>query len=484
MNFNSIYFLFLLLPICLILFYVANERLRNLVLLFASLIFFVWGQWFYLPLMIILILLNFLAGIYIDHFKDDIKKSRTLLLLIVTINITVLVFFKAINIYGINWLKLNIDPNLLNHINQNLLPLGISYITFQLIAYQLDINNRVCGYEKNFINFSTYILLFPKIIVGPIVRYRSVKEQLIVRKYDVSLIANGARRFVQGLAKKILIADQIAKIVNPAFGLPGPSFSTPIAWLVLIGYSLQLYFDFSGYTDMAIGLGQMFGFTFMENFNYPYISKSISEFWRRWHISLSSWFRDYVFYPLERKDRRAEHSRQPLNILFIFLLTGLWHGLTINFVIWGLIHGLAISLETLWIGKWLKKVWAPFQHLYALIIILFGWVFFRSSTPLFALQFLARLAGSQQGISPVPFMIMKPLPIIEPSIIAALILAVIFSIPVFPWLQKLWLKLSNNSPVLSITGMIGVDLFILFLLVSSIAAMISSTYVANIYGKF
>ena len=321
-------------------------------------------------------------------------------------------------------------------------------------------------------------------MVGPIARYRSLKEQLIVRKYDVSLIANGARRFIQGLAKKILIADQIAKIVNPAFGLPDPSFSTSIAWLVLIGYALQLYFDFSGYTDMAIGLGQMFGFTFMENFNYPYISKSITEFWRRWHISLSSWFRDYVFYPMERKDRRAGHSHQSLNIFFIFLLTGLWHGLTINFVIWGLIHGAATALETLWIGKWLKNVWAPFQHIYTISIILFGWVFFRSSTPLFALQFLARLTGSQQGISPVSFMIMKPLPIIEPSIIAALIFAVIFSIPFLPWVKKLWRNFANYSTVLSTLGMIGTDLFTLFLFVSSIAAMISSTYVANIYGKF
>ena len=222
-------------------------------------------------------------------------------------------------------------------------PLGLSYVTFQVIAYFFEVYKNRLDSEKDLLNFSFYLLLFPKIPVGPITRYSQLRDQIINIQVEPSDVADGIRRFITGFAKKALIADTLAKVVTPIFNLSSPTISPSIAWLVIISYSLQLYFDFSGYTDMAIGIGRMMGFRFMENFNFPYISKNIGEFWRRWHISLSSWFRDFVFFPLER--RRLKWIGQPVNILIVFILTGLWHGLTSNFVIWGLIHGLALVFE-------------------------------------------------------------------------------------------------------------------------------------------
>jgi alginate O-acetyltransferase complex protein AlgI len=264
-----------------------------------------------------------------------------------------------------------------------------------------------------------------------------------------------------------------------------------MAWLVLVGFALQLYFDFSGYTDMAIGLGQMLGFRFVENFNYPYISKSIGEFWRRWHISLSSWFRDYVFYTLEFASRRTTFGgrvyarlRQPVNILIVFWLTGLWHGVTLNFILWGLVHGLALALEATGFGRWLKKAWRPLQHAYALLVILLGWVFFRSPDLAYAGQFLARLSGSTQGITRLPYSLTRPLPIVENSVWLALALGILFSLPVLPAVQRAWKAAAGSRPLLRGTAIVSADVFLLFLLFGSVAATVGSTFVASIYGGF
>ena len=222
--------------------------------------------------------------------------------------------------------------------------MGLSYVTFQAIAYLIEVRRGRVKQETDLLRFSFYLLLFPKIPVGPIVRYSQVTEQIDILHADPTEMADGLRRFIRGLAKKVLIADTLARVVNPVFALASPVVSPSIAWLVLISYALQLYFDFSGYTDMAIGLGRMMGLTFLENFDFPYLSRSIGDFWRRWHISLASWFRDFVFYPLER--RRIKWIGQPVNILVVFLLVGLWHGLARNFMIWGLIHGLALVFES------------------------------------------------------------------------------------------------------------------------------------------
>ncbi len=494
MQFNSPYFLFLFLPVCLLIYYAADPRYRNLVALVASLIFFAWGQAFYLPLMAFIIALNFSLGQALERAREterargterawETGRARWVLGLGIVLNLGLLLFFKTALSYGTVWLGF-LPEGLLRGITQNPLPLGLSYITFQVIAYLLDIYNEMHDSEKNLLNFSLYILLFPKLIVGPITRYRDVAEQLVDRPVAAAAAADGARRFIFGLAKKVLIADQLARVVNPAFGLDSPNFSTGMAWLVLVGFALQLYFDFSGYTDMAIGLGKMLGFSFVENFNYPYISRSISDFWRRWHISLSTWFRDYVFYPLEFARRRRGGFRQQANILLVFLLTGLWHGVTVNFAIWGLVHGLAIALEMTGLGRWLKKAWAPLQHAYALLVILIGWAFFRSPTPAYAGQLLARLVGLGGQVTPLPYSVTRPLPIVENSVWLALALALVFSLPVLPALKQWWEKAGERSAILRGAVVVGGDVLLLFLLVGLVAVLVGSSYVASIYGGF
>lgn len=488
MTFNTPVFLFLFLPLCLIIYFAADRRYRNAIALIASLVFFAWGQVTYLPLMLLIILLNYYWGQQIERRRAEPDGGRSVLVWGVGLNLAILVLFKVFASYGIAWLStglsITLSENLAAALRANPLPLGLSYIAFQVIAYLIDIYNEVTDSEKNFLNFALYILLFPKIITGPIARYRDLSTQLTDREVTAAGAAQGARRFIVGLAKKALIADPLARIVVPAFALESPSFTTGVAWLVIIGYSLQLYFDFSGYTDMAIGLGQMFGFRFVENFNYPYISRSISEFWRRWHISLSSWFRDYVFYPLEFTRRRADRWRQQLHIFIVFLLTGLWHGLTLNFIIWGAVHGLAMALEMSGFGRWLKKAWRPLSHFYALGVVLIGWVFFRSATPQYAFQFLARLFGSQNGVQALPFSQTQPLPIIENSVWLALVLGVLFSLPLIPTLRKRWEGLTTARPVLSGAAGTLYDVSLLLLLVTSVAATISYGLVATIYGGF
>ena len=361
-------------------------------------------------------------------------------------------------------------------------PLGLSYVTFQVIAYFFEVYNHRVESEKDLINFSFYLLLFPKIPVGPITRYSQLRDQIINIQVEPLDVADGIRRFILGFAKKALIADTLARVVTPIFNLSSPTISPSIAWLVIISYSLQLYFDFSGYTDMAIGVGRMMGLRFMENFNFPYISKSIGEFWRRWHISLSSWFRDFVFFPLER--RRLKWIGQPVNILIVFVLTGLWHGIASNFVIWGLIHGLALVFETTFLGRKFRTLWTPLQHVYALGVILVSWVFFRSPTPHFALFFLRRLLGDVRGLKVLPFDLTSPLPFIEPTFVLALLLGILFSLPVSQWLSNLSKRIPDDRLVLKFAVQAFSDLSLIFILVASIAATASSTFAPGIYGKF
>ena len=361
-------------------------------------------------------------------------------------------------------------------------PLGLSYVAFQVLSYFFEVyNNKVDG-EKNLLNFSFYLLLFPKIPVGPIARYSQLRDQISNIQVEPLDVADGIRRFILGFAKKALIADTLARVVTPIFNLSSPTIFPPIAWLVIISYSLQLYFDFSGYTDMAIGIGRMMGFRFMENFNFPYVSKNIGEFWRRWHISLSSWFRDFVFFPLER--RRLKWIGQPVNILIVFVLTGLWHGVTSNFVIWGLIHGLALVFEFTFLGRKLRTIWVPLQHIYALGVILVSWVFFRSPTIHFAFVFLRRLMGDTRGLRTLPFDLTSPLPFIEPTFVLALLLGILFSLPVSQWLNNLSKRILGDRLALKFTVQAFGDLGLIFILIASIAATASSTFMPGIYGKF
>jgi alginate O-acetyltransferase complex protein AlgI len=322
-----------------------------------------------------------------------------------------------------------------------------------------------------------------------------LKEQ--IGKFEVTPdgVAAGIRRFIIGLAKKILIADFLAKIVTPVFALSKPLIAPWLAWFILVSFALQLYFDFSGYTDMAIGLGQMMGLQFLENFNFPYISKSISEFWRRWHISLSSWFRDYLFLPLSyaisnrlKKQNyfylKTEFIINLVAILVTFLLTGLWHGVTWNYLVWGLLHGSAIVFERTKLGKKLRGFWPPIQHLYAISIILIGWVFFRSPNIHFAIRYLLRLAGDTRGLSPLIFQVTNPLPIIDPTVILAFIFGIVFCIPVVRWIEQMIPRLVQDDSVMRLPLQIIYDISLFLLFATSVAALVSSTFAPGIYGKF
>ena len=459
MELNSPIFLFLFLPGFIAVYYFTPQRIKLALGILGSLLFYAWGNLTYIPLMVGLTLLAYLLGRGINHWRGQ-KLSFLLLWLGILVNVALLIGFKLWT--GVKY------------------PLGLSYVTFQVIAYLIEVNGKASEYEKDCLAFSFYLLLFPKIPVGPITRYRQLREQIQNIQVTPEDVAEGIRRFIRGFAKKALIADTLARVVTPIFNLDSPVILPHIAWLVIISYALQLYFDFSGYTDMAIGVGRMLGLRFIENFNFPYLSKNIGDFWRRWHISLSSWFRDYVFYPLER--RRLKWFGQQINILIVFALTGLWHGLTRNFFIWGLIHGLALIFESTSLGRKLRTAWAPIQHVYALGVILVGWVFFRSPTPDFALDFMRRLAGDMTGYKILPFGLTSPLPIIEPTFVLALMAGLLFSFPVGGWLQRQADRIVGDRFV--IPRQIIYDLWLAFLLLASIASTANAAFQPGIYGTF
>ncbi len=461
MDINSPNFLFLFLPLFMLVYFIVPQRGKLIIGVAGSLLFYAWGSLIYAALMVALILFAYFLARGIDRWRDQ-KTSLFLLWAGILVNVSLLVIFKLWT--GVKY------------------PLGLSYVTFQVIAYLLEVYNKVSASEKDILAFSFYLLLFPKIPVGPITRYRQLREQIQNIQIDPVDAADGLRRYIRGFAKKALIADTLARVITPIFKLASPTIAPSMAWLVIISYSLQLYFDFSGYTDMAIGLGRMMGFRFLENFNFPYLSKSIGDFWRRWHISLSNWFRDFVFYPLER--RRLKWIGQPLNILIVFALTGLWHGLTRNFLIWGLIHGLALIFESTSAGKKLRTSWAPIQHVYALSVILVGWVFFRSPSPDFAFDFLRRLVGDTRGLQPLPFELTNPLPFIEPTFVLALIAGVLLSLPLGSWFQGKTDSVSADRPALKLAFQLAYDLMLVFIFLAALASSVSAAFLPGIYGTF
>jgi len=311
------------------------------------------------------------------------------------------------------------------------LPIGISFFTFQAITYLVDIYRHITPAQKRFTNLGLYISSFPQLIAGPIVRYRDVAEQIVHRTVGRKDFADGIERFIVGLGKKVLLANPVAKVADQIFGLEISGLTFGIAWLGIFCYTLQIYFDFSGYSDMAIGLGRMFGFKFPENFNYPYISQSIREFWRRWHISLSSWFRDYLYIPLG--GNRLGHARTYFNLILVFFLCGLWHGADWKFVIWGLFHGLFLVIERLGLGVLLNRMWRPLRHAYAILVVVVGWILFRSETVSYAFDYTLTLfrfwqaAELNRDISAF----------IDPETVLVLIIGVIFTMPVYPYFQSL-----------------------------------------------
>ena len=374
MVFSKPIFLFGFLPIVLLLYYIAPRKFKNFVLLFMSLIFYAWGEPKLLLLMVFTIFVDYTAGLLINKYSNKPVTSKIIFVATLVINLALLGIFKYAN-FVIDSINSVVGGKF--DLLEISLPIGISFYTFQALSYVIDVYKKVVPVEKNLLNFTTYVVLFPQLIAGPIVQYKTVANELSKRQETVGLFSEGIWRFAVGLAKKVIIANQIGAIWTEIHSTP-ELLTLGKAWIGALAFTFQIYFDFSGYSDMAIGLGKMFGFNFLENFNYPYISKSITEFWRRWHISLSTWFKEYVYIPLG--GNRKGLIRQIFNILIVWMLTGLWHGASWNFVIWGLYFGLILVLEKAFLLKILQKTHAFFAHLYSLLLIIFGWVIFECGT--------------------------------------------------------------------------------------------------------
>lgn len=371
MVFSSLIFIFVFLPITLFAYYISKGRAKNLVLLIASLIFYAWGEPVYVVIMIFSIIFNYICGILIDKFKGMGKKDKLILISSVVINIGLLGYFKY---YGFFIENINKIFGINLEYRELPLPIGISFYTFQTMSYVIDVYLEKVNVQKDIISFGTYVTMFPQLVAGPIVKYGDIEKQLRERKETLNNFSKGIERFIIGLSKKVLLANNIGLLWSSIKSLDIKNMSTVSAWMGIGAFTLQIYFDFSGYSDMAIGLGRMFGFEFMENFDYPYISKNITEFWRRWHISLGSWFREYVYIPLG--GNREGKLKQYRNIFIVWLLTGFWHGANWNFILWGLYFGVILTIEKCFLKKWLDRQPNFVGHIYTMLIVILGWVFF------------------------------------------------------------------------------------------------------------
>ncbi len=377
MVFSSLTFLFFgFLPLTLIIYYLVPKRFKNVVILISGLIFYAWGEPIYVLAMIASTFIDYTAGRIIAKYDDRPKIRLACLIVSILMNLGLLGTFKYLGfiINSVNaWFGLEIpNPNLP-------LPIGISFFTFQSMSYTIDLYRRNIKVQKNAVSFMAFVTLFPQIVAGPIVRYEDIQNEIDERTVDEKMLGSGISRFITGLGKKVLIANNIGALWTEIKALDYSTLSAGTAWLGILAFTFQIYFDFSGYSDMAIGLGKMMGFNFPENFNYPYMSKSISEFWRRWHMTLGAWFRSYVYIPLG--GNRKGYVRTLINILITWLATGIWHGAAWNFMIWGLFYGVLIVIERLFLGKFLEKIPSFFSWLYTFVLVVFGFIFFDGVAP-------------------------------------------------------------------------------------------------------
>lgn len=466
MLFSSISFIYVFLPAVCFLYLITRKELHNPILLIASIIFYAWGEPRYLAIMLVTIMVNYLGALLIE--KYPLKKKLTVTLTIAA-NLGFLIYFKYFNfILG--------NINALLHTNIDfikvVMPIGISFYTFQAMSYLIDVYRGECKAQKDIYKLALYICLFPQLIAGPIVKYHDVAEQIDSREVNFEKVDIGVKRFIIGLAKKMLLANTMGAIADKIFVQAPDTFTPLVAWIGSFAYSLQLFYDFSGYSDMAIGLGLIFGFRFMENFNYPYISKSITEFWRRWHISLSTWFRQYVYIPLG--GNKISPNRTYINLAVVFFLTGLWHGASWNFIFWGLWNGFFIILEKM--TGWHKETDKPFinflKHIYTIFIFVLGWVMFRADNMHYAAIYLKNMFGLVK-VHDIAYGISYYGDTVE---ILTFIIAVICAMPVF---SKI-LEIKQERKILR--SIVNIWLIILFIL--STAAVAASTYNPFIYFRF
>jgi alginate O-acetyltransferase complex protein AlgI len=439
MLFTSTIFLFLFLPTVLFFYFLLPKQYKNLLLMAASLFFYAWGEVLYVAIMVISIAVNYSLAICTDKAKVQ-SHRKFYLALAVSVNLGILGWFKYANFMVGNF----------NHVLTGLhlpeiqmgsvhLPIGISFFTFQALSYVIDVYRGKVQAQKRFVDIALYISLFPQLIAGPIVRYADIARQISARRTRLDDFAEGVRRFVLGMGKKMLIANPMAEVADRVMLLPADELTLSVSWLGIACYSLQIYFDFSGYSDMAIGLGRMFGFTFLENFRYPYISRSIREFWQRWHISLSSWFRDFLYIPLG--GNKCSAGRNYLNLWIVFLLCGLWHGASWNFLIWGCWHGLFLVLERIGLGAILKRLWQPIRHMYLLLIVMIGWTFFRIEDLPHGIEYLKTMFGLGNAVTSAPPLIFYFS--FEHQLI--FIIGVIGSMPLYQMLQSLNQKMAAHK---------------------------------------
>ncbi|GGB43321.1 MBOAT family O-acyltransferase [Fictibacillus barbaricus] len=473
MLFSSTVFLFLFLPIVLLAYYICPKKLRNTLLLIVSLFFYAWGEPAFVPIMLFSILMNYTFGLIVDKVRERRTAIRLTMTLMVLSNVSLLCYYK----YAIFFVE-NIN-GLFNSsfaVPEILLPLGISFYTFHSMSYVIDVYRKHGDVQKNPINMALYIAFFPQLVAGPLVRYQTVAAQLKHRVETFDKFTEGVKRFIIGLAKKMLLANNVGLIADEIFKTPTNELSVGMAWIGIIAYSLQIYFDFSGYSDMAIGLAKMFGIDFLENFNYPYVSRTISEFWRRWHISLGTWFRDYVYIPLggSKKGKLITYR----NLFAVWFITGFWHGASWTFVAWGLYFGIIIAIEKAFLEKLIFKLWRPLQHMYALVLIISGWVLFRAETFSYAFGYLKVMFGF--GNVPL-FDERAAFYLTNYSVL--LCLAIISATPLFKWLMEKLFTTGSNK-VFVIGNEIGAPVYYAAVLLLSIAYMVNATFNPFIYFRF
>ena len=481
MVFASPIFLFLFLPLVLAGYFGLPRRWGNAVLLVASLCFYIWGEGTYAAIVLFSIAFNWLVGRKLGDAQHASAKRRWLTLGVGG-NLTLLAVFKYAN-----FTVANVDAALGALHWQTIplpaitLPLGISFFSFHAISYLVDIRRRNAAPQRHGGSFALYILLFPQLIAGPIIRYKDIASQIVSRDRRFDDVAEGTRRFVFGLGKKMLVANTLGGVSDQIFGITPAELTAPIAWLGLVCYTLQIYFDFSGYSDMAIGLMRMFGFRVLENFNYPYVSQSVREFWRRWHISLSNFFRDYLYIPLGGNERGK--VRTYVNLLVVFLLCGLWHGASWTFVSWGGWHGMFLIAERAGLGRVLARTWRPVRHGYALAAVVGGWVLFRCDTLAHAGAYYLALGGLgmhdvSAGLKYPPRMLLDNLTTIT------LGAALIGAMPVGRWLVAMIARGRTPSRAASTLLLVGEWLWLAAVLMASYAYLAAGTYNPFIYFRF
>jgi alginate O-acetyltransferase complex protein AlgI len=474
-------FLFLFLPVLLALYFLPWQRHRNWLLLVASIVFYAKGGGNFTYLIGASIVFNYLAALRVDRYRGS-AAGTWLLRGTVAVNLAVLAIFKYANFIAdnLNVVLAQVGGHTLS-IPPVLLPIGISFFTFHAISYVVDVHRRDASAQKRPVEAALYLLLFPQLIAGPIIRYREIAGQLSRRLVTSEDFAAGIRRFIVGLGKKMLIANTVAGPADQIFSLPAPQLTAAHAWLAIVCYTLQIYFDFSGYSDMAIGLGRMFGFRFPENFRYPYIATTVQDFWRRWHISLSAWFRDYVYVPLG--GNRVSTARLYLNLVTVFFLCGLWHGASWNFVIWGLFHGMFLVLERLGVARAVESLWRPLRHVYLLFVVMIGWVFFRADTLPGALAFLQAMAGFGEGLRTTYDVRW----FLTPEVLLALTAGVVASTPLLASLGRAWSDATSTgggSPRLAWVPSIATTAGLVLLLAASVMLSAARTYNPFIYFRF